>query len=306
MRIFKDIDFSDLILNRNGNCYIKNLAGEKVGALIPISAEYESDLQTIRALLEKKTEKEFILEHDTIRYRVARSRDGSVCFLRKGSVKIPTLKENGFPDQLIKHLLFNQRSHGLLLISGKQGSGKTRTASSFIYERLNRFGGLAITIEDPPELPLHGEIGKGFCVQQEVGIDQVPAAIVESMRFASPDIIFLGELREGAVASEALRAAINGHLIVATVHASGVEETLERIAVLAKVFDGDAAYTLLNEGLFAVIHQTLEGQTLPRRLRLQFLFASDPVRSLIREQKIYQIGTEMNMQKNKILLGKGN
>jgi Tfp pilus assembly pilus retraction ATPase PilT len=302
MDYLKNIDFTDLIFDKNDMVFIKNMAGEKVDSLSPVPTELNADIQNLKEKIISKSKNfsEFAIDHDGIRYRVAKSRDENVFFVRKGVMFIPTLKENGMEPALIRQILLHKRKHGLLLVSGQQGSGKTRTASSIVYEKLKRFGGLAVTIEDPPELPLHGQIGPGFCVQQNVVAEKVSEAIVQAMRFASPNIIFLGELREGEMASEAIRAAINGHLIVATVHASGVTETIERIAVLAKNKDGDAAYTLLSEGLFAVLHQKLVGERLPRKLDVEFLFATTSVSAMIREKKIYQVSTEITVQKNKL------
>jgi len=300
MACLKNIEFTDLIFDKNGAVFLKNMDGKKVDSLSPVPADLDADIQALKQKIISEKLSEFAVEHDGVRYRVAKSRDETVFFARKGSVFIPTLKENGMDPALIRQILFHKRKHGLLLISGQQGSGKTRTASSIVHEKLKRFGGLAITIEDPPELPLHGQIGDGFCVQQNVPAKKVSEAIVQAMRFASPDIIFLGELREGEMASEAIRAAINGHLIIATVHASGVVETIERIAVLAKNKDGEAAYTLLSEGLFAVLHQQLVGDQLPRSLDVEFLFATTSVSAMIREKKIYQISTDITVQKNKL------
>ncbi len=306
MDCLKNIEFSDLIFDKGGQIFLKNMQGEKVDSLCLVPDDLLADVQAIKNQIVSNKAFEFAIDYDGVRYRVAKSRDESVFFVRKGTSSITTLKEKGMDPALIRQLLFHKKKHGLLLISGQQGSGKTRTASSIVHEKLFRSGGLAITIEDPPELPLHGPIGNGFCVQQNVPVGDVPDAIVQAMRFASPDIIFLGELREGSVASEAIRAAINGHLIIATVHASGVVETLERIAVLGKNKDGEAAYTLLSEGLFAVIHQKLVGSRLPRKLEVEFLFSTTTVGAMIREKKIYQVNTEITVQKNKLSRQKDN
>src|SRR3546814_18377080 len=104
---------------------------------------------------------------------------------------------------------------GLVLIAGETGADKTSTAAALMYSRLIKHGGIAVAIEDPPEINMHGQHGHGWC-------EQVPASrftggyrehLIGSLR-DNPDMILLGEIRDEATANEVVNASINGHFIL--------------------------------------------------------------------------------------------
>ncbi|MDA0629118.1 ATPase, T2SS/T4P/T4SS family, partial [Acinetobacter baumannii] len=139
-----------------------------------------------------------------------------VFVLRRFPAKVPTFESlnlhNGYVSKLMQ-----QRLSGLIVIAGPFGAGKTTTASALIAARLSKFGGVAITIEDPPEMPLEGKHGEGVCYQTWADRGGFGDATRKMARFA-PSIIFLGEVRDAETAAEALRASINGRLVVCTAH----------------------------------------------------------------------------------------
>jgi twitching motility protein PilT len=123
------------------------------------------------------------------------------------------------------------------------------------------------------------------------------------MRQGSPDIIMLGELREPVATSEALRAAINGHLIVTTIHTPGIIEAIERMRALSQAREGDAkgVLNLLAGGISGIIHQSLS----PEGLKMQSLFISPNdkgIRNKIREGNIQQLSTDIQQQQNQLYL----
>lgn len=76
------------------------------------------------------------------------------------------------PEELSIHpayvdMLLKPGLNGLVVVAGAFGHGKTTTASSMIAARLQKFGGIGVTIEDPPEMPLQGNHGEGVCFQTE-------------------------------------------------------------------------------------------------------------------------------------------
>jgi len=307
MSNLKNLEFSDLIVGGQG-AFLKGCPGRPELCGVQ-DADQKSEINEIWNDLQQKQENEFLYCKDGIQYRVARMKtvDGTWFTLRKGMQKLPSLAELGLPKPIIDTILDSEYSHGLLLFSGEMGSGKTTSASAYVGDKLCSSGGHAVTLEDPPELPLQGAHGAGVCFQQEVKDKQFAEAVVSAMRYASPKIIFLGELRESASVSEALRAAINGHIIVATIHAAGIIETLDRLRALAKQRDGDAANNLLASGLFGIIHQRLVEQKEKKKLKTKVLFAKksiSSIRSKIREGQIHQLNTEIQQQQNELFMGK--
>lgn len=119
---------------------------------------------------------------------------------------------------------------GLLLICGATGSGKSTTAASLLSE-INRFWNekkKIITIEDPPEYLLDGVT--------QIRVDsQLGMSYSDSLRYVfrqDPDVIYIGEIRDELSARTGIQAALTGHLVLATVHASGIEECILRMEEL--------------------------------------------------------------------------
>lgn len=166
---------------------------------------------------------------------------------------------------------------GLVLITAPNGQGKTTTASAIIRSRLERFSGLANTCEDPIELPLQGAWGKGLCYQRpanEAGDDDAPGegyhrALLDALRqfpaiTGGGTMLFVGEIRDGRTAAETLKAASNGHLVVATIHARSPVGAIRRMVTLASSnadgMDPDTVRDTLAENLRGVFYQRLNWQ----------------------------------------------
>jgi twitching motility protein PilT len=222
---------------------------------------------------------------------------------------VPVLSQLGFAKTYQSLLCSADLNKGLVVFCGGMGSGKTTSASALVKTRLQSFGGHAITLEDPPELPLQGIHGKGLCLQKEV--TDFGQAIIESLRYGAPEIIYLGELRAPSDVSQALRAAVNGHLIIATIHAGSVIEAAQRISSLGSAVDGrEMTQDLMASGLGVFVHQTLNTvkETGLKSLKVEFLQVAGEqglsAQSLIRAGKMIQLGSEIMLQRNKLLLGK--
>jgi type IV pilus assembly protein PilB len=131
----------------------------------------------------------------------------------------------GFSESNIA--LFNriiQSSNGIILVTGPTGSGKTTTLYAVLRE-LNKINRNIITVEDPVEYRLEG-------------VNQVQVNVKAGLTFANglrsilrqdPDIIMIGEIRDAETAQIAVRAAITGHLVLATVHTNDTASTLTRL-----------------------------------------------------------------------------
>jgi twitching motility protein PilT len=169
---------------------------------------------------------------------------------------------------------------------------------------------VAITVEEPPEMPMEGRHGEGVCYQHGVERGGFAHACRQVARWA-PSIIFLGEIRDAETALEALRASINGKLVVCTTHADNCAMAIERIFALASA-EGVSAEDVLGmiaTGLAAVVNQKLDpagaGGT-RRQLTLDPLFvtAEDALgaRSIIRARKFEQLKNLVQLQKNKMIV----
>lgn len=115
-------------------------------------------------------------------------------------------------------------SNGIILVTGPTGSGKTTTLYAVLRE-LNKINRNVITVEDPVEYRLEG-------------INQVQVNVKAGLTFANglrsilrqdPDIIMIGEIRDAETAQIAVRAAITGHLVLATVHTNDTASTISRL-----------------------------------------------------------------------------
>ena len=145
--------------------------------------------------------------------------------LSTDSAEVRSLKELGVSDhnqrmfdKLIKY------PYGIILVTGPTGSGKTTTLYSVLQE-LNQQNVNIITIEDPVEKSLEG-------------VNQVPVNVKAGLTFASalrsilrqdPDIIMVGEIRDGETAEIATRAAITGHLVLSSLHTNDAVSSITRL-----------------------------------------------------------------------------
>jgi type IV pilus assembly protein PilB len=114
--------------------------------------------------------------------------------------------------------------HGMVLVTGPTGSGKTTTLYGLL-RRLNRVEYNVMTIEDPIEYDLPGITQTP--VNEKAGMS-FEAAVRAFLR-ADPDIIMLGEIRDGITANTALRAALTGHLVLSTIHTNDAPEAITRL-----------------------------------------------------------------------------
>jgi type II secretory ATPase GspE/PulE/Tfp pilus assembly ATPase PilB-like protein len=117
-----------------------------------------------------------------------------------------------------------KKPHGIILISGPTGSGKTTTLYATL-KHLNDEKRNIVTVEDPIEYTLEG-INQ---VQLKEGIGLTFASALRSFLRQDPDVIMLGEIRDGETAQMAIRAALTGHLVLSTIHTNSAWGTISRL-----------------------------------------------------------------------------
>lgn len=132
----------------------------------------------------------------------------------------------GFSDtEMAKFDDILRNPHGIILVTGPTGSGKSTTLYTALSE-LNTEGVNIITVEDPVEANIDG-INQ---VQVNNKADMTFANALRSILRQDPDIIMIGEIRDGETASIAVQASITGHLVVSTLHTNSAASTITRLA----------------------------------------------------------------------------
>ena len=315
-RPLRELDFMDVIISERGDAKLRGLEGAE-GPLVDAPACVLDDLDRLHRLVCDKgqTQAEFFMDFDGMRFRVARTPDveGTWYILRRAIWPIPRMGQlTGLSPLVIRCLgnLGQPGRHGLVIIAGAAANGKTTTACSLLQEYLLHYGDIAVALEDPPELPLSGKHGQfGQCFQINVENSNFEEAMERTMR-RSPRYILLGEVRSPGAASQALRAAINGHLVITTIHAGSV---VEAINAMLKFVSGrepmSLAQGILADGLAGVVHQQLvrsRGRSGGRMLKIESLFPGNDkgIRSLIRGGKTEQLSTNISQQATRVSQGR--
>lgn len=307
MTIF-EYHFADLYLGSQCS-WLAGVEGSENPIAVPV--DWTSSLSQLRQQCSAKateTGKEnFSISFDGINFRVStlRSLSEVVYVLRRFPKEVPLFNQLGIHSRYVD-MLMEPGLTGLVIFAGSFSQGKTTSASAMIKARLSKFGGVCVTFEDPPEMPLEGRHGHGVCYQTWSDQGEFGQAFRQAARW-SPTIIFLGEVRDSEAAAEALRASINGRLVICTTHADSVQMAIERMYSLASVNgSSDDVASLLAVGLSAILHQRLEKDAYGAlRLKVSFLSMGDPsshgVRNMIRQRNFTQVGDAVAAQRNRLL-----
>ena len=226
---------------------------------------------------------------DNVFYRVERTVAiyGIQYCARKMPKQVPPFNSLGYPVELSQYLLSLSNASGLILC------GKTTTISSLLKEFLTMEGGFAYTIEDPTEMPLDGVYhsvagGLGLCKQTLPPNGMWGEGLKSALR-SKPRFILVGEIRTPDTASEVLRAATSGHLVLSTIHANNITDAINSVVKYASStsMSEELAYDLFSRGMLGVLHQTLMGVKDKKPL-VSYLFANpdstkgDQVRGIIK------------------------
>ena len=200
---------------------------------------------------------------------------------------IPTLEDLDLPPILGDFAL---RPRGLILITGPTGSGKSTTLAAMIdYVNCSKSAHI-ITIEDPIEY-VH-EHKRCMVNQREVGDDVESFSM--SLRAAlreDPDVILVGEMRDYETISAAITAAETGHLVMSTLHTTSAADTINRIIDAFPAHQQNQIRTQLATVIVGICAQTLvptaDGKG--RVAALEILNGTDPVKAMIRDNKVHMI-----------------
>jgi twitching motility protein PilT len=195
-------------------------------------------------------------------------------------------KLNLHPD--LKKLVKN--THGLILVSGATGSGKSSTLAALIQEINLTETRHIVTVESPIEYTFRPR--RAYVRQREVGRDtpSFEQALLDALR-EDPDVLMVGEMRDPETMRLTLSASETGHLVLATVHSSNCAEALQRVASAFPAEIQSAVCAQLADCLVAVISQRLRFRP-DLNIRVpecEILMATLAVKNFIRNRDFFKI-----------------
>jgi twitching motility protein PilT len=225
------------------------------------------------------------------RVNVMRQLNGMGCVARVIPSAALTLDQLSMPEAVRSLCRANS---GLILVTGKTGSGKSTTLAAMIDDINSRLKGHILTVEDPIEF-VH-QRKNCLISQREVGVHAPSFAdAVHSALREDPDVVLVGEMRDLETISVAVSAAEMGILVMGTLHTNGAAPTVDRIVNAFPADKQSHVRTMLSTSLRGVISQQLlprAGQS-GRVAALEILINNPAVQNLIRQGKIDQLENAM-------------
>jgi len=271
-----DVSITDEHINR----FVEELTGEKQ-----------------RKELETCGESDFAVTYDnTIRMRcnVFHQQGHTALALRLLPLRVPTAEELELPPVIIEQA---DKPRGLVLLTGPTGSGKSSTLAAMIDHINHTKHRHIITLENPIEfIHVHD---KCMINQREVGddTDSFASGLRAALR-QDPDVILVGEMRDLETISTAITAAETGHLVFGTLHTKGAANTIDRIIDVFPPEQQEQIRIQLADVLEAAIAKALLPRIGGGRVPVyEILVATPAVRSLIRQNKSFQITSTMQTSK---------
>jgi len=211
---------------------------------------------------------------------------------RRVPFEVPTIDELGLP-QVCKQLILKPR--GLILVTGAAGTGKSTTLAAMINHLNETIKRNVITIEDPIEFLFRDK--KCIIRQRDIGDDtkSFAVALVHALRH-DPDVLVIGEMRDLATISTAMRAAETGHLVLGTLHTFDAAQSIDRIIDVFPPSQQRQIRLQLSQVIEAVLSQTLLSRIDGGRIAaFEIMLATSVIRRLIREEKIHEIPPNLEM-----------
>jgi twitching motility protein PilT len=218
--------------------------------------------------------------------------DGPALAVRALESNPPPVERIGFPNGVWQDIV--KRQHGLVLITGITGAGKSTTIASLIECIAETRPCRIITLEDPIEYRLTSKVA--IVSQREVGRDvfSFESGLRDCLR-EDPDVIFVGEMRDREAAAWTLTAAETGHLVFSTLHTRDTRGTITRVLDMFPSTQQDEVANQLSLGLDYVISQKLipRADGNGRVAAMEILNNTYAVSHLIRQLKLEQIYTQL-------------
>ncbi len=226
------------------------------------------------------------------RINIFRENDGIAGAIRALSLDIPKVEDIGFPNDVWKDII--NRKHGLVLMTGITGAGKSTTIASLIHRISEKSACRIMTVEDPIEYIFPQKYS--IISQREVGrdVESFTAGLKEMLR-QDPDIIFVGEMRDAETISMTLMAAETGHLVFSTLHTRDATGTITRILDYFPAGRQAEVRNQMSLGLAYIISQKLipKKDGTGRIVAMEILNNNYATANLIRTGKIEQMYSQL-------------
>ena len=220
IKVISNLDISERRLPQDGRTQVK-ISGKTLDVRVSILPTYHGERVVMRILMQS--------EH------------------------IPTLEELGFDEEVTRSFYrLLSHSHGMILVTGPTGSGKSTTLHSFL-QHITSPDKNVLTIEDPVEY--NAENINQIQVNEKVGLSF--AAGLRSILRQDPDVVMVGEIRDQETAQIAVQAALTGHLMLSTLHTNDATSSLTRL------MDMGIENYLLSSTLLGVLAQRLVRKLCP-------------------------------------------
>lgn len=187
--------------------------------------------------------------HGRFRVNIFRQRGSLSIVLRVIPVAIRSIRELNLPSVLEQ---IANLSRGLVIVSGATGNGKSTTLSSMIEHINQSRRAHVVTVEDPIEYLFKHKLS--VISQRELGSDTPSfSAALQAVLRQDPDVIMIGEMRDAETTDTALRAAETGHLVLASLHTTDAEKTINRIVGFYPQDEEMAVRKRIADSLMAII-----------------------------------------------------
>lgn len=302
LRTVVDNKASGLHIRGNSNAYVR-----LQGQIKPVDDSFVSNEEAKKMayacmgerekrIFEQYSTVDFSLDaksYGRFRFNVFRQMGRYCMAIRHIPPKIPSFEEFHLPGEILRKMADNRR--GLILVTGMTGSGKTSTLAAMIDYINNTRANHILTIEDPIEF-IHAD-NRSIVSQLELGVDtpSYTGALRAAMR-QDPDVILIGELRDGQVMQSAISAAETGQLVLGTMHTVNVTQTLERLVNAFPVEQHEQVRLQLSDLIRGIVCQRLlpskEGGMYPA---LEILVSTPQVRKLILENRPSDLVKQMQL-----------
>ena len=307
LRTMRKLGASDLHLSTGSPPMIR-LHGDMTAVTGRPRLEADTLLRELSAIAPVMNRQEFEERNDTdfayalpgvsrFRVNVFRDRNGPGAVLRAIPFEIPDPKKLGVPEQVLK---LCDLTKGLVVVTGPTGSGKSTTLASMIDFINTERNEHIVTIEDPIEY-LHPHKN---CVvnQREVGADT--KSFQNALKYIlrqDPDVVLVGEMRDLETIEAALTVSETGHLCFATLHTNSAVQTINRIVDVFPPYQQAQVRAQLSFVLEGVLCQSLipRANGPGRAMSLEVMVPNPAIRNLIREDKIHQIYSQMQIGQDK-------
>ena len=222
------------------------------------------------------------------RFRVSayKQRGSLAAVIRVITFSLPDPEALNIPENVLKQV---DRDKGLVLVTGVSGSGKSTTVACMIDRINSRRSSHIVTLEDPIEY-LHPH-KQSIVSQREISLDTQTYLIgLRAVLRQTPNVIFIGELRDAETISIAMTAAETGHLVISTLHTAGAANTVDRIIDAFPAEKQEQIRLQLSMVLSAVVSQQFV-TTLDRKIypAFEIMVCNSAVRNMIREAKTHQL-----------------